>query len=264
MNKRLKRVQASILVVLLALMCVNVKDVSQSTKEDIKMEQTEVVKLDNKLTAGVVNEMIPEVPYETYIVAPEKNLVQTANESILNEGTEIAEPVEEETNEIEEEEEYYSMTQEEFEASCKIAIAEAGNQGLMGMVYVINCAINNANALDISLIEEYNENRYSSIVNGQICIVYRNAIGEKVQIPITEDMVTDEVRQAVNMATSKDYTEEILKDIAVAKGYDSSYYEGGAQYFYNPKFVSKKQRAKRANISVSFTHGNHVFYKSWN
>lgn len=264
MKQERKMIRAVILMVLLAFLSFNASKVTAT-------EETAVEKADN-VSAGVILEMNQllekvEVDYqltdimcttnsaepEATVVAPERDMVQSAEEYTPSEETENAK----------QEETYYSMSQQEFELSCKIAVAEAGNQGLMGMVYVINCAINNAKALEISLLEEYNCHRYSSIVNGEVCIVYYNEMGEQIQKPITEDMITEEVRQAVSMAASKDYTEEMLRDIAIAKGYDSSYYEGGAQYFYNPNAVSGEQLAKRANISVSFIYRDHVFYRLW-
>ncbi len=277
MKKRLRRVQASILLVLLTFLSFNASKVTTVTeKENVEqcdnltagvvdvvnqlLEQAGIEDQEYRIRAGVtVAVPIPTISEtEADIVAPERDIVQSAECYALIEETETVE-----TNDVEQEEVYYSMSQEEFETSCKIAVAEAGNQGLMGMVYVINCSINNAKALGITLLEEYNGRRYSSIVNGEVCIVYYNSIGEQVIRPITDDMITDEVRQAVSMAASKDYTEEMLKDVAIAKGYDSSYYEGGARYFYNPNGVSAEQLAKRANISVSFTHNNHVFYRVW-
>ena len=155
---------------------------------------------------------------------------------------------------------YYVMTEEEFEMECKLAKAEAGDQGLMGMVYVVNCSINYAKHNGITVLDDiFSEKpkRYTPVKNGKIYL------GGKIEI--TDDMITDEERKAVTMASRQDYTEEMLKEAALEKGItDPTYYEGGAMYFYWPEGIEDPAELQaRENISVTFQHKEHVFYHLW-
>ncbi len=153
-------------------------------------------------------------------------------------------------------ENYYNPTEEERHWAYLIAKSEAGIEDDLGKTLVINVAINHMKSKGYAdLIEEFNASgRYSSVVNGVPCIG---------GVPVTDDMLTDDLKIAVDKAFEKDYTEEVLKEVAESKGLDSSYYDGGATYFYNPKAISDHQRELRANISVTFQHGRHVFYRVW-
>lgn len=160
---------------------------------------------------------------------------------------------------------YCIMSEEEFEFACKIVIGEAGNQDFMGKVLVLNCSINNAKELGISLMEEFTmKGRYSSVKNGNVYLMYTNADGKYVEEIVTADMITDEIKQAVETACSNDFTEELLKAAADQQGCsDEQYYVGGARFFYNPDAISKNRKAERENITLSFEYGDHVFYRVW-
>ncbi len=160
---------------------------------------------------------------------------------------------------------YYYPTEEEYLWACLMAIAEAGLEDAFGQTLVTNVAINRAIQSGESLIDVFTaDGQYSSIHNGVPHIRIEHEDGAIEWILITEDMITDEIREAVDKAFKKDYTEELLKIEAINKGLDSYYYEGGALYFYNPKAISQEQSDSRANIKVSFQHGNHIFHKKWN
>lgn len=157
---------------------------------------------------------------------------------------------------------YYNPTDEERQMAYLVAKSEAGIEDSFGQTLVINVAINNMKASGRSnLIEEFNASgRYSSVKNG-VPSIYIKA--EDKWIPVTEDMLSDELKAAVDRAFEKDYTEELLKEVAEEKGLDETYYEDGALYFYNPNAVSDYQASLRANIKVFFQYGRHVFYRVW-
>ena len=144
----------------------------------------------------------------------------------------------------------YIPTQEEIEMAYKVAFAEAGIEGRMGQILVINVAINNMKTKGyLSLMQEFQAGRYSSIVDG---VVYNE--GKSVEL----ENVPQSVKDAVNEAFRNDYTEEILKAEAEKLDItDSKYWEGGATYFCAPGC------AGRENIKVRFQFGGHMFYRYW-
>ena len=159
----------------------------------------------------------------------------------------------------------YNPTEEEREFAEFLAYAEAGNQGELGQIYVINVAINNMRKMGYNnLIEEGTSGRYSCVKNGKPCVIRRNS-----WVPVTSKDISKELKKAVNEAFLKDYTEELLKKEAENKAskdnsvLDPKYYEGGALYFYNPKGTTEEGLAKRKNIKVKFQYKNHIFYRYW-
>lgn len=175
-------------------------------------------------------------------------------------------PEEDEIEETETEEAvepYYNPTEEERKWAYLMAKAEAGTEDSFGMTLETNVAINRAIETGDSLIDVYTaDGQYSSIHNGlpHLRIVHED--GSIEWILVTEDMITDEIREAVDKAFEKDYTEEMLKEEAISGGLDSSYYQGGALYFYNPYAISVEREKERAGIKVAFQHGNHRFYRN--
>lgn len=160
---------------------------------------------------------------------------------------------------------YYYPTEEERLWAYLMAVAEAGLESQFGQTLVTNVAINRAIQSGGNLIDVFTKDgQYSSIHNGVPHICIKHEDGSTEWILITEDMITDEVKEAVDRAFKKDYTEELLKEEAIKKGLSPSYYEGGALYFHNPKAISQEQSDSRANIKVSFQFENHVFYRIWN
>lgn len=258
----MNRIKRSLVVLSLLITCIFSAGVIQATKVQKAVEIRKVSELQN---VGQQSYIVPDLvimPVERTIVKEEVPKEQPKEENIT---VTIQGEIEEKVAVIQGEiinpqPVYYSLTDEEFELLCKLAFAEAGNQGSMGMVYVINCAINNAKFNHVSIAKEVNPNRYSSIQNGVISIP---KLGGGYR-PVTEDMITDEVREAVRMAEKKDYTMEILKEEAERLGLGEKYYKDGARYFYNPEGCSGKQNTIRNNIKVKFQHKNHIFYAYWN
>ena len=182
--------------------------------------------------------------------------LQLPKEEIYVEDVEVqalAEPVEE--NMI-----YYSPTVEELQMAYLIAKSEAGIEDSFGKILVINVAINNMKESGYSnLIEEFTASgRYSSVINGVPSIKQ----GDE-WIPVTEEMLDSELKSAVEMAFEKDYTEELLREVAEANNLDETYYKGGALFFYNPKAISDYQASLRVNIKCEFQYGRHFFYRIW-
>lgn len=159
----------------------------------------------------------------------------------------------------------YNPTQEEREFAEFLAYAEAGNQGELGQIYVINAAINNMREMGYAnLIKEGTSGRYTCVKNGKPCVIRGGS-----WIPVSNEDISEELKKAVNEVFLKDYTEELLKKEAEnIASKDSSvlnpkYYEGGAMYFYNPKATTEEELAKRKNIKVKFKYKDHVFYRYW-
>lgn len=196
----------------------------------------------------------------------EKNYIKKTVEVKIEEVTSTENEIE---LKIENLEAYYIATEEEIEYLCLLVYAEAGTQDFMGKVYTANACINNTKDKGYSsIIEEANSSktRYSCVKNGVPCILHGD-----VWVPVTNEDVTEEVREAVNTALLKDYTEEILKEEAqrIANEnpnfeMDPKYYEGGALYFYNPKATKGVEKESREKVKVKFEHGSHIFYRFWN
>ena len=155
----------------------------------------------------------------------------------------------------------YVPTEEERQMADLVAFGEAGIEDSLGQTLVINVAINNMrkDGYD-NLISEFNaKNRYSSVVDGKVFI------GNDKEYQVTEKDISESLKEAVDKAFEKDYSEELLRAEAIAQGLkDTKYYEGGACYFYNPSIVSEEQIKLREPIEVKFQHGNHIFYRFWN
>lgn len=154
---------------------------------------------------------------------------------------------------------YYIPTEEERRWAYFVAFSEAGIEDALGQTLVTNVAINRAIEKGVTLDKVYTEKgQYSSVVNGVPSIMQNGK-----WIPVTEDMISDELKAAVDAAFEKDYTVQFLKAVAEDKGLDASYYEGGALFFYNPDAISDHQASLRANIKVAFKYGRHIFYRVW-
>ena len=139
----------------------------------------------------------------------ETNLFRTADTiEISNEQctleTENLKGVEEQFNNY-----YYNPTDEEREMAYKLAFSEAGIEESFGQTLVINVAINNMMDKGYSsIIEEFiSSGRYSSVINGVPSIQVKREDGTKVWTPVTDDMLSDELKEAVNLAFERDYSE---------------------------------------------------------
>lgn len=221
------------------------------------------------LTWGNINLKNLEESYPSIGIIMEERMSLKEQERLYIQSLELPEETYEE-NQFEAQEDvvlvdtnigYYNPTEEERYWAERIAKSEAGIEDAFGQTLVINVAINNMRASGYSnLIEEFTASgRYSSVINGVPCIKDNGK-----WIPVTEDMLSDSLKAAVDAAFEKDYTEALLKEVAEVKGLGETYYEGGALYFYNPNAVSDYQASLRANIKVTFQHGRHVFYRVWN
>lgn len=246
-------IKAGIIVIITAVMCLGLERHNLSGLEEIYEESPQVMLEE---TREFIKEQLQE-----YIKAHElslseeisisefiKEMAEQSNISIVHPVIKL----------------YYHPTEEERLWAYLMAVAEAGLEDAFGQTLAINVAINRAIETGDSLIEVFTApGQFSSIHNGvpHLRIVHEDETIE--WILVTEDMITDEIREAVDRAFRKDYTEELLKEEAIRKGLDSSYYEGGALYFYNPNAISQEQADSRSNVKVSFQCGNHGFYRRW-
>lgn len=287
-KRRNRRVQAAILIALLAFLHINAKMVtaipSTIATDETKAHQDVCCSLtagvskaiyedmqsskNYKLTAGISSELQKMLVDNVTIEVQEKDYVKASiqddteeqeDDAMQNDDEEQEKGEHKDEHEELDEECYYSLTEEEFDLECRLAVAESGNQGLMGMVYVVNCSLNYAKYNDIPIREELGSWRYSTINEDGVIGKWS---GDKFY-PITDDQITEEVKEAVRMAQQKDYTLEMLKEKAGKLGLDESYYEGGARYFYNPDITCQSELNKRKDIKVSFKYKDVVFYAAW-
>lgn len=248
MAKRIRRVQASILMVLLAFLYINAKMVVTNEVKVLAHELDEPIPYKHLEKATLI---APERNYSTNGTGEESSTVKFVEEVIESVKTVSKQNTETIIR--------YNATEEEVMFLCKLVVAEAGGEDVYGQELVASVSINNAIKLGCNLIAEIQKKgRYSSVINGIPCK------GGNEATPVLEEDVTAQIREAVYRALESDCTESILKAIAEEKGLtEEKYYKGGAKYFYNPQYVTGIQKDMRENISVSFEHKNHVFYCSW-
>lgn len=155
---------------------------------------------------------------------------------------------------------YYYPTAEELLWAYFMAYAEAGIEDGFGQTLVTNVAINRAIRDGKSLVEVYTApGQFSSVVGG-IPTVPDGHGGRK---PVTEDMLSEDLKASVAAAFQHDFSEDILRIVAEEKGLDASFYEGGALYFYNPAACGQRALNSRAGIQCEAVYGRHHFYKIW-
>lgn len=137
----------------------------------------------------------------------------------------------------------YIPTKEEFVVLCKVIYAEAWGESFGGKVSAGTALVNRAIQYKTDIITEAKKPSKFASING-----------------ITESMITDEIREAARWACEMDITEGTLKAIAEMYGYSSSYYEGGAIYFFNPEGCGREALKDRENTR-GFKIGGHIIYK---
>ncbi len=152
------------------------------------------------------------------------------------------------SDEIYSSESIYIPTPDEIDNLYKLVYAEAGNQPYEGKVAVAEVVFNRIECPDFpdnindTIFDKY---QFSPCYDGQDV---RLSNGEKV----SEDKITTEIKQAVAEAWSgSNITETLLRDEAYSEGiYDSSYWEGGALYFVNPKAIKNTPLYARVMTST--------------
>ena len=158
----------------------------------------------------------------------------------------------------------YNPTKEEFNYLCKLVFAEAGDQGAVGQTMVANVVLNrveNGGFGGKDIISVCTQpSQFSPVKNGVPCILNK----QKKWIPVTDKMLTDELKAAVKFAFEKDLTIEPLKKTAEKLGIkDEKYWKGGALFFHAPSACSEEALKNRENIKVKFQHRGHIFYRIW-
>ena len=130
---------------------------------------------------------------------------------------------------------YYNMTltASEFDFLCKLTFSESGNQPDLGQILVANAVLNRAKASGQSVVQVgCASGQFSPVKNGVPC-VRRNGKW----IPVTDEMLTGQLKSNVRKALEKDYSIELLQEAAMQKGItDPRYWESG----------SRRQSAERA------------------
>ena len=130
----------------------------------------------------------------------------------------------------------YIPTPDEIDNLYKLVYAEAGNQPYEGKVAVAEVVFNRVESpnfpdtINDTIFDKY---QFSPCYDGQSI---RLVSGKEV----SDENVTDEIKQAVNEAWyGSNITEIMLRNEAYSNGiYDTSYWEGGALYFANPKAIT--------------------------
>jgi len=157
---------------------------------------------------------------------------------------------------------YYNMTltASELDFLEKLVFSESGNQPDLGQILVANAVLNRAKVSGQSVVQVgCASGQFSPVKNGVPC-VRRNGKW----IPVTEEMLTGQLKSNVRKALEKDYSIELLQEVAMQKGItDPRYWEGGAKYFYNPNACSDEQNAARSSVKVEITIADHNFYAIW-
>ncbi len=139
-------------------------------------------------------------------------------EVIIESPTYYYEPTNDET--LISKEKYYEPTEEERQIAYLMAYAQARDEEAFVQTLVTNVAINEAKSLDMNLIETFAiPGEFSGMYEGvpSYCIV--NEDYSTTWITVTEDMLTEELKEAVDLAFTYDYTEGAISYV------DAKYYE---------------------------------------
>lgn len=142
------------------------------------------------------------------------------------------------------------MTVEEFKSFCVLVFAESGGECIEGQIAVAATVINRM--LDKQFPDTFfgvmkQPTQFEVVKNGRIVASITNF----------EELPDKTVEATLRALQGEDPTEELLREKAVELGLDPvKYAEGGALYFYNPKYC---KRHPKVEISI----GNHNFHKVW-
>ncbi|MCI8832745.1 MAG: cell wall hydrolase [Clostridia bacterium] len=103
---------------------------------------------------------------------------------------------------------YYTPSDEERQFAYLMACAQAHGEESIIQTMVTNVAINRAERDEKNLIDVFTEkNQFSGIHDGVPSIMEKNEDGTATWVPVTEDMLTDELKKAVDLAFEQDFTE---------------------------------------------------------
>ncbi len=157
---------------------------------------------------------------------------------------------------------YYKPTAEELDFLYKLVYAEAGNQAPFHQTIAANVIINRAIASGNNILKVGRKSgQFSSVKNGVPCIYVKT---EDKWIPVTQKMISPDLKMAVEISLEKDFSEELLRKVAEDKGInDPQYWQGGALFFYNPEACKEKALNDRKYIKVKAKVGDHYIYRVW-
>ena len=115
-------------------------------------------------------------------------------------------------------EEYYQPTEEERQMAYFMACAQALGEEQLVQTMETNVAINIAIKENMNLIDVFNERGwFSGMHDGVPSFSIENEDGSITWIPVTEDLLTDEVKEAVDLAFFHDYTDGAIHYYDITK-----------------------------------------------
>ncbi len=106
---------------------------------------------------------------------------------------------------------YYNPTDEERQYAYLVAYAMTHGEAPIIQTMGTNVAINIAKENGVNLIDVFNSpNYFSGMHDGVWSISITNEDGKLEWIPVTEDMLTDELKEAVDLAFAQNFTDGSL------------------------------------------------------
>lgn len=116
----------------------------------------------------------------------------------------------------------YYPSDEELQLAYLIVYAQTCNEESIIQTMVTNVAINRAKRDEKNLIDVFTEkNQFSGIHDGVPSIMEKNEDGTATWVPVTEDMLTDEFKEAVDLAFEQDFTEGAIRYYDNRKNYSN-------------------------------------------
>lgn len=140
------------------------------------------------------------------------------------------------------------LTEKDFKTFCILVFAESGIECLEGQISVAATVINR-------MLNENFSNTFYGVMNQpyQFEVVKNGYI--MADITNFEELPDATIEAVLRALQGEDPTEELLWEKAVELGVDPvKYAEGGALYFYNPRYCYR-------NPKVEISIGNHNFHK---
>lgn len=136
---------------------------------------------------------------------------------------------------------YYTPSDEERQFAYLMAYAQTRNEEPIIQTMVTNVAINIAKEEGINLIDVFTDlNRFSGMHDGVPSFSVANDDHTLTWFPVTEDMLTDELKEAVDLAFERDFT------------------KGAIRYYDNRKNYSKHSAPKEF-----IRKGEWIFFKEF-
>ena len=215
---------------------------------------TTSVVLEDKDIGNTIKQTNEQDRQQSFVSTQEVNTEPEESNQIAN--IEKQEEIQATNSEVQE------INQEEFETRCKLTYAESGNQDYEGQVAVAAVILNrqaSENFPDTFEGVMTQKGAFSSVKNGNVYIMT-----SKPYVIEYEKIPEKTIKATQDALNGYDPTEELLWQEAVRLGLDpEKYAEGGALFFYNPKYCSESALMERNSIKCKVQIGDHIFYKVW-